>query len=587
MGDAPDWRDTVEQNLLVLRNPESAQTDILAAGQELAKASKADNRNEQQSRQNTMQHMGVGDACLELLSTSRVEQVRWWMSLVLAQLVFNNAHLVETMVDFSVIPRDAWSSVRPDPPDPEHFTAKECLIKALTSILRNERSHATDRVRYGCLFIATNIAQSNYDAHMVMFHHGLVKSGVVSLKLGNTSALVSVAIGLVACLSQNNDNMHRLLKLGAMRGIRNVARAQKSEMNSAGAAQARSGLEAYAASRVTAIVRGFLGRLRAADMRHARVMKRLGNFFTNAVVWKCFLRLGFWREYQIKYRADIKKAGALLFNSTIAAGFKAFQHNVHKKRNKYGKHDAALSFLGQSPVSRDRLFHKWKEYMREHGAWWAPDQRMERQIAAKCKSFVAHLAGHWVSLCFEGWKELLVKKHRAMSRWKNSSLHFAVDLWVLYMSTEGPWWEPDEQTKRLLDEKCGSLIAHMSGDFQRAALIGWADVSRKARRARARFLHASLSFAFDTWTDETFVAAAELMDQAARAFALLPRPPARAPARAPAPPCVRRRGALSENVKSPTHERARARRVGVRQVRAGRCPHRGGRLLSISPISRA
>jgi len=36
--------------------------------------------------------------------------------------------------------------------------------------------------------------------------------------------------------------------------------------------------------------------------------------------------------------------------------------------------------------------------------------------------------------------------------------------------------------------------------------LAWADMTRKSRRARARFINAALSFTFDTWVDETIVA---------------------------------------------------------------------------------
>ncbi|KAJ1481631.1 hypothetical protein T484DRAFT_1806631, partial [Baffinella frigidus] len=502
MGDNESWHDNVVLQLDVLRDTAAKTEDLVHAAQELATATKSESPNDQMSRQNALNDMGAGDLFLHRLSTSKVEMVQWWMSLALTQLVYDNQQVIESIVDFSVLKDTDSKRVRPSLPDPAYFTAKECLVAALASILRNERAYATDRVRYGCLYIATNIANANHDSHMVMFHHGLVKLSLASVRLGNTNALVSVAVGFLCCLSLNTANMHRLLKLGAMRGVRNVARAQKSELNSASGAVARQALEAYAASRVSAVVRGFLGRCKATEERRARTLRRLARFFVNAVVWKCFLKMAEWREDQIHYRANIKRAGALLFNSTIQAGFKALKLHAAKRRHKWGKGDAALSFLGQSPVSRDRLWEMWKEYMREHGAWWTPNARLEKQIASKCTGedggadacgfggaqialkcsrFVALMGGAWVALCFSEWKELLVKKARAMSRWKNSALHFVVDLWVTYMGTDGPWWEPDDATKRLLDEKCANLMAAMSGDYLRATLLAWADMTRKSR----------------------------------------------------------------------------------------------------------
>ena len=159
------------------------------------------------------------------------------MALALSQLVYDNKQVIEGLVDFSVLKETDSKRVRPSLPDPELFTATECLVAALASILRNERAYATDRVRYGCLYVATNVANASHDSHMVMFHHGLVKLAMASVRLGNTSALVSVAVGFLCCLSLNTANMHRLLKLGAVRGVplnpKPLVRAQKSELNSA------------------------------------------------------------------------------------------------------------------------------------------------------------------------------------------------------------------------------------------------------------------------------------------------------------------------------------------------------------------
>lgn len=105
----------------------------------------------------------------------------------------------------------------------------------------------------------------------------------------------------------------------------------------------------------------------------------------------------------------------------------------------------------------------------------------------KCKNFIALMSGQWVGLCFGAWKELLVKKRRAMRRWQNSALYFGLGCWTEYMYTEGPWWEPDAELKRLLDEKCGKFLAAMSGDFVQLAFREWDQMVKKNKRARCYF----------------------------------------------------------------------------------------------------
>ena len=113
-------------------------------------------------------------------------------------------------------------------------------------------------------------------------------------------------------------------------------------------------------------------------------------------------------------------------------------------------------------------------------------------------------------LTFEAWKDIIVKKHRALKRWKNASLHRGFDLWLEYMCEHGPWWEPSEETKRQLEEKCSHFLALMSGDWLRTCFKGWGELVRKNKRARSRWVNGALHNCFDMWFDDVFVEAAEL-----------------------------------------------------------------------------
>jgi len=68
-------------------------------------------------------------------------------------------------------------------------------------------------------------------------------------------------------------------------------------------------------------------------------------------------------------------------------------------------------------------------------------------------------------LTFDAWRDILVKKHRALKRWTNATIHMGFSMWVEFMCTHGPWWEPDGAVKRLLEEKCANILALMSGDW--------------------------------------------------------------------------------------------------------------------------
>ena len=79
-------------------------------------------------------------------------------------------------------------------------------------------------------------------------------------------------------------------------------------------------------------------------------MKRLSNFFTNAVSFKCFLIWKAFRLEMIEFRAKMKQANALLFNRGLLNGFRALAgYRLHRLAT-YAKEDRAVEFAGKSLV---------------------------------------------------------------------------------------------------------------------------------------------------------------------------------------------------------------------------------------------
>ena len=109
-------------------------------------------------------------------------------------------------------------------------------------------------------------------------------------------------------------------------------------------------------------------------------MKRLSNFFTNAVVWKCFLVWKAFRLDMIEFRAKMKQANALLFNRGLLNGFRALAGYMYHRRAKYEKEDRALDLAQRSLVARNRIFRLFVAYMYKEGPWWKPDAELEALV---------------------------------------------------------------------------------------------------------------------------------------------------------------------------------------------------------------
>jgi hypothetical protein len=483
-----DWYTQLKAFIAELKSPAAGIDTKVEAAKGLAAIARSDNQNDQMSQQNAIVLAGGNDALVRLLAEAKQEALQWWVALALTQLVFGNEQAIDSMIDFSVLGggrssmQAAFASLEGAELEQARRNALEheevedqtgvCLVKTIVAILSNARGYTTDRVKYGCLHIATNIANKHWGAHEVLLHHGILHAIGPIVRAGNTPALTAAAVALLCCISYNHKARMRIIRSGVVSAIRAVSRSEKRELNAISANIARHNLEGHAASLIAALGRGFLARVEAKQQARQRLMKRLGHFFSNCVVYKCFL---IWRSFRLEmmeFRQKMKQANALLFNRGLLNGFRALLGYMQHRRVKYDKQDRADMLAQRSLTARNMMLRMWVEYMYKHGPWWQPDAELEALVKEKCSHFLALMSGQWTMLTFEAWKDIIVKKHRALKRWKNATLHFGFDLWVEYMCDQGPWWEPEDAVKKLLQEKCAHFLALISGDWKRNCFTG-------------------------------------------------------------------------------------------------------------------
>jgi hypothetical protein len=358
-----------------------------------------------------------------------------------------------------------------------------------------------------------NVANQCWDVHDLIFMHGVVRLVIPLCKTSNTPALVAAAVALLCSMSYRERSRSKLIKAGAVRVLDPIARTERVDLNSVSAEIARTNLRRHAASVMTALAKGFLDRKRLRKEAHNKKMRRLGNFFGNLVFYKCLLMWMHLTRTEIDHRNKLQIAVRRLVNGALLRAFHRMIQYVERRHVKYGKLEVAIAFSSKSVLARNCMLRMWKEYMHKHGSWWAPDASMEEQIAKRCASFVALMAGHWSTLCFQAWKELLVKKKRAMKRWQNSAIYNALTCWTEYMYTEGSWWEPDGELKRELDQKCGKFLAAISGNYLQMAFSEWSVMVKKKKRATQRWFNRCLTNTFDQWHDVVFVDTYEMYMQ--------------------------------------------------------------------------
>lgn len=458
-----NWYDSLKAFVSDLASATARVEVKIEAAKGLAAIARSDNQNDQMSQQNAIVLAGGHTALVRLLADAKQEALQWWVALAVTQLVFANERAIESVVDFTVLSENGGSAMQQalgmlSGPDLERAKleleahhagdagqVELCIIRVIASILSNSRGYTTDRVKYGCLHILTNIANKHWGSHDVMFHHSIVRHINPIIRAGNTPALTAAGVALLCCMSYNHKSRLRLIKSNVVPGLRTISRSEKRELNSISANIARFNLEGHAASLITALGRGFLARQEAKRQARQRLMKRLSNFFTNAVSFKCFLIWKFFRLEMIEYRAKMKQANALLFNRGLLNGFRALAGYRFHRLAKYEKEERAHDFAGKSLVARNTIFKKYIEYMLKEGPWWKPDPELEALVKEKCSHFLALMSGQWTMLTFDAWKDIIVKKHKALKRWKNAAIHMGLSMWLEYMFNEGPWWEPEDE----------------------------------------------------------------------------------------------------------------------------------------------
>jgi len=526
MEQSHDWFKDVQTLAEVLKNSATVVDDQVEAAKALAGMAKSDNLNDQMSQQKAIVLSGAAHSLLKLVRNSKHEQLQWWVSLAMTQFVYANELVVEKLVDFQYFSgreermRAAFPNMAEDEIGEEELAQVEqalrtstCLMETIAGMLSNFPHYTTDRVKFGFLHAATNIANAHWRSHELFFRHGIVNKVRPILLIGNTPALVSAAVSFLAALSYNKSSCMPLIRARVVPSIANIARTERQDLNSMNADVARRNIQGTAASKIQALGRGFLTRGEFAKELHARKMRRLMGFFTNLVVYKCFLLWKFFRAQSLEFKAKLRRATASLFQRSLYLGFRSMKMNVELKAQRKNALQIAMQFAKQSSSASHLCFSVWYDYMLTDGPWWSPDAKLEEEVKKRCSRFLSLMSGQWTHVCFSEWKEILVKKHRAMKRWMNAMLFFGWDLWVEYMCTEGSWWEPDAAVKRLLEEKCSNFLAAMSGNYMQACFQQWRELVGKNKRARARFFNSSLSKAMDAWVDETFYETAMLMER--------------------------------------------------------------------------
>lgn len=332
-----DWYDQVKVFVADLNAPTARVEAKIDAAKGLAAIARSDNQNDQMSQQNAIVLAGGNVALVRLLADAKQEALQWWVALAITQLVFANERAIEAVVDFAVLRgggtsmQQAFAKLSGPELERAQLEAREhqssgvsvelCVIRVIVEVLSNSKGYTTDRVKYGCLHIATNIANKHWGAHDVMLHHGMVHHLNPIIRAGNTPALTAAAVALLCCISYNHKARLRLIKSSVVPGLRAISRSEKRELNAISANIGRFNLEGHAASLISALGRGFLARLEAKRQARQRLMKRLARFFSNAVEMKCFLIWQAFRLEMIEYRSKMKQV--LCMRACVWVGVRA------------------------------------------------------------------------------------------------------------------------------------------------------------------------------------------------------------------------------------------------------------------------
>jgi hypothetical protein len=225
-----NWYDQLKVFVADLQSPAAKVEAKIDAAKGLAAIARSDNQNDQMSQQNAIMLAGGGTAMVRVLNEAKQEALQWWVSLAITQFVFANERAIESLVDFTVLTGDstaiqaALDKLSVADRERAQIEAREhksdanrvevCVIRVIVDFLSNSRGYTTDRVKYGCLHIATNIANKHWGTHDILLHHGVVDAINPILRAGNTPALTSAAVALLSCISYNHKARLRLIKSG-------------------------------------------------------------------------------------------------------------------------------------------------------------------------------------------------------------------------------------------------------------------------------------------------------------------------------------------------------------------------------------
>jgi hypothetical protein len=126
------------------------------------------------------------------------------------------------------------------------------------------------------------------------------------------------------------------------------------------------------------------------------------------------------------------------------------------------------------------------------------------RVQKKCSKVVALIGGEMRAACFHSWEQhskKMSKSRRFLQKVVRAPMVQGWENWVAWMCEEGPWWEPGRELQEQLDAKCGHVLALISGDVLRHALLEWANMCRRNKRALRRWKQQSEHHMIVLWKD--------------------------------------------------------------------------------------
>ena len=96
------------------------------------------------------------------------------------------------------------------------------------------------------------------------------------------------------------------------------------------------------------------------------------------------------------------------------------------------------------------------------------------------------------ALVFKEWRQVAYKKKRALRRWTHASL---VRMWMQWAGV----CAAQRTLARLVHDRCKGVAAQLKGAWRDMCFRAWAASVLKDRRARARFVNATLYLCLSSW----------------------------------------------------------------------------------------